>query len=733
VGTATMHAVVGVLTSTDSGTLTVAAGSESKLAFTAQPSNVAIASSITPAVQVSVEDAAGNVVTTATDTITVAIGTNPGTGTLSGTLGVNALAGVATFSTLNINNVGTGYTLTAAASGFTTVISSTFNVTAACTSSCQISGQVTGPWVRFVSVALSGGPSTPSPVLTDANGNYSFTGLMAGTYTITPTLAGYIYNPVAPQDAVNGNTVQNFTATSAVNSFSISGTVSYPTGSHTGTTLINVFPGNCTGCNAIAGTTLVTAPTPGGLLYTIRGLPSGTYSVNAEIDTQGTGIYNASNPEGSYAGNGEIVTITSSNAIGINFSVADRTAPAAQPPSLSGVFPSSGTAFIVYGPQNNSSEEVATSYKLYYGTDVNATNLGSVSIPAGNQQGVFILPGLTNGTAYYFKMSAVNSSGESALTSIVGPVTIGNSTAGANSVSGTITSNATPTGPLYVGLFSGTLGVYYQRIASPSTSQAYTISGVPNGDYQLFVVLDQNSNGYIDAGDITNFVGANGPLPITVSATTSGNNIALTSAAATTYVATNHTLSSGVNTYNLNVGLNIGTKLPVSATLFSGKNVAVPFDIDSSSGNNSYSPVYNNSISPTVGDVYQFLITYSDGSTSVVSTTVSAVLTSFAQNLAMNSPVAGTTTVPVLNWAAPASPPSVYNYRVGLSGNNVNWDYKGSKDGNGLPSTTTHVTYNVDGRANPNSPLTSGTYTWWVTVQDANSNTAQFQTTYTVP
>ena len=41
----------------------------------------------------------------------MAIGTNPGGGTLSGTTTVAAVAGVATFSNLSINKAGTGYTL----------------------------------------------------------------------------------------------------------------------------------------------------------------------------------------------------------------------------------------------------------------------------------------------------------------------------------------------------------------------------------------------------------------------------------------------------------------------------------------------------------------------------------------------------------------------------------------------------------------------------------------------
>ena len=100
----------------------------SKLAFTTQPSNTAVGAGITPAVQVSVEDANGNVVTSDSSNVTVAIGANPGSGTLGGTRTVAAINGVATFSNLSINKVGTGYTLTAADGTLTGATSSTFNI-----------------------------------------------------------------------------------------------------------------------------------------------------------------------------------------------------------------------------------------------------------------------------------------------------------------------------------------------------------------------------------------------------------------------------------------------------------------------------------------------------------------------------------------------------------------------------------------------------------------------------
>src|SRR5205823_5732999 len=74
------------------------------------------------------QDAGGNTASGFTGNITVAIGTNPSTGTLSGTKTVAAVAGVATFSGLSIDKAGTGYTLTATGAGSTT--STAFNITA---------------------------------------------------------------------------------------------------------------------------------------------------------------------------------------------------------------------------------------------------------------------------------------------------------------------------------------------------------------------------------------------------------------------------------------------------------------------------------------------------------------------------------------------------------------------------------------------------------------------------
>ena len=101
------------------------------IAFTVQPSRTLPLTTIQPAVQVTVLDALGNRATTYNGPVTVALGVNGGLlvpGTLSGTLTVNAVNGVATFSDLSIDQPGNGYTLVVNAVGLSGGQSTPFNI-----------------------------------------------------------------------------------------------------------------------------------------------------------------------------------------------------------------------------------------------------------------------------------------------------------------------------------------------------------------------------------------------------------------------------------------------------------------------------------------------------------------------------------------------------------------------------------------------------------------------------
>src|SRR5690349_15809913 len=152
-GTTTVAAVGGIATFLDlsvnrvgsSYTLTAAAagfapvtstafditpGTATQLVFTVQPSSAVAGTAISPAVQLSALDAAGNLAPTFVGNVTVALGNNPGGSTLGGTTTVTAAGGVATFSTLTLDKTSNGYWLTATATGLSTATSNSFNITA---------------------------------------------------------------------------------------------------------------------------------------------------------------------------------------------------------------------------------------------------------------------------------------------------------------------------------------------------------------------------------------------------------------------------------------------------------------------------------------------------------------------------------------------------------------------------------------------------------------------------
>jgi len=143
--------------------------------FTVQPSSTTAGEAIAPAVEVTVLDAQGNTATGFSGNITVAIGTNAGGGTLSGTTSVGAANGVATFSNLRIDKAGSGYTLAASASGLTGATSNSFDITPGAATQLSFTVQPTN-------TAAFGTISPPVQVTaSDAFGNVAttFTGQVA--------------------------------------------------------------------------------------------------------------------------------------------------------------------------------------------------------------------------------------------------------------------------------------------------------------------------------------------------------------------------------------------------------------------------------------------------------------------------------------------------------------------------------------------------------------------------
>jgi uncharacterized protein (DUF2141 family) len=599
------------------------------------------------------------------------------------------------------------------------------NVTAA------INGIITGAWVQGVTITMSGAAS--GTTTTDANGAYSFSNLPSGqSFTFTPSLSGYSYAPSSeavsiPAGSSTTVAAPTMTAVSVDPSFSISGTVSYA-GAASGPVYVLVYNSFNTcngGCSSNGGTFVRLSAGAG--TYTIRGLQSGSYTVSAYMDTLGTGQPNTSaDPSGSSA----TVVINSSNvSTGADIALADPTVAIPAAPQIGAVLPGNSSALILYNTAtDNNGNENATSYLLAWGTDPAASTGGSTETfqAQGNNATVAYLPNLVNGTAYYFKLLASTSAGSSAFSAVSGPVTIGAPT-GSNTVSGTVTFSGTATGPMIVALHSphGNGGIYYAVTgsqASPPTSGAsYSVTGVPSGNYQVAVIIDNNNTGVPSAGDFTYGLNGNASTFAVNGPTT--ENVVLPSANATAFVQTNYFNSGNGSGYGINPAAMSGTKQVVNVTLMSGPNMAVPFDMGFGQNGTNVNLV-DGSIAPIVGQSYGFLVTFSDGSSQILTGSISAVLgpNNVAQNLTASAASGADT--PTFSWTAPAVLPSFapFTYSLqNLGSNNI-----------GVLSSVT----SVDLATTPGAqPLSTGSYFWQVQVQDAigNSATVQVSTPYNAP
>jgi hypothetical protein len=207
--------------------------------------------------------------------------------------------------------------------------------------------------------------------------------------------------------------------------------------------------------------------------------------------------------------------------------------------------------------------------------------------------------------------------------------------------------------------------------------------------------------------------------------------------------------------YNLSFSVRAGNKLPVAVTLSSGPNMINPIDFGlcSSCGNTQFDNYTSiGGVVPTVGDTYNFTVTYSDGSQETGST-VSAQVTAFgstgaivgASDLVSNlspSATSSTSTTPTLTWTYPAgSSTANYVYSFYLSDNNGNtiWQIpRNNSNVNGFTyaqDPTGSLTWGTDpipgDNSTPTGSLNTTTqYNWQIQVQDSNGNSAQTSTYY---
>ena len=542
--------------------------------------------------------------------------------------------------------------------------------------------------------------TTPTATTTtsDSSGNYSFTGIPNGTYTITPSIAGASsslfypasYTSVTLNNSTNPNvTGENFNA--AVG-YTVSGTVSYTTGGapQTGQTYLVLNSNNCGG-NGGPGTSITNATLTSGGAFTIRGVPPGSYTLKAWMDPIGMGLQNAIDPTGNSS-----VTVLNANITSAAVTMTNPvyTTPSSNP-SINGIIPNPQGMLIEYGVSKNSnSVEDANQYIVEWSTSPTlgggsgggqfASIAGSHAFTANGDKGVWILTNsvagagsFASGTTYYFQARSFNtldtanphpsgwcnytSSGCSGTTGFTG-VTIGTPSCSGTctSVSGSVTIPAGITirsgASLYLGMIEldspggNPIGIYATEITNPASGANNFTVTVPSGPYYAVMgILDQNNIGEIAPGVITNLqdnISAN----ITVSGSTmTGQSATLPTAGSSAQVQTTYyqsTYSGGTSSaYQLNFSVRESNKLPVAVTLSSGPNlpnnsgtVAIDMGNCTDCGNPQFDYYFTlPGSTPALNDTYGFTVTYSDGSQDTGST-VNGAVTAFGSTGAIIGP-----------------------------------------------------------------------------------------------
>jgi len=664
------------------------------------------------------------------------------------------------------------------------------------------------PIAVTLSSNTSGSGFIPVTANTDSAGNYSFSNVPVDSYTITPvvttpssgTTPSSVFYPAATKIvtvSTSNLTAENFTVALG---YSVSGTVAYGGAQTSGQIYLRLNNSSC-GSNGALGTSIA-YPFTSGSTYTINGVPPGSYTLQAWMDnsanvipdglTSGTpsgvsnGVPNVVNPTGSTSGVSLTEDLISNAAVTLTDPTVTAVSNTTPGPSLNLVSPTDQGVVINFSPvTNTSSVEAVTAYQVQWSSSASFPSGSSTSsyyYEANGNRGIWILNNslngmtgtLTNGNAYYFRARGLLAGNKTAWTYYGGLSNPTSVTIGAAGYTGT-TSNAygrvylpssiTGAGQLYVGLYDQSTGtVYANRFTSLSSPASYSLY-LPNGEnYVFFTILDQNNNGLIDIGDITNLNSAYSS-PVTISQDTDLGDYTLaasnSTAAATTQMTQSTDISGTTTTsYGVILQLQAGVKLPVAAEL-SAPAVGVSYayllaPVDFSACTSCGSPQFDylpsiSSAVPTSKDDFQLQVTYSDGSTdSNVYASVSGV---GASNYSSSTPTtvaatglqrSGTSTTPNFGWTDPGSsstPSTASNYRYSFSlsdsNGNVVWQIPSSSaQVSTFDSTITDITWGSDPTGNTgNTPspssLTSGAvYTWSIKVVDSNGNSSTTQASF---
>ena len=744
----------------------------------------------------------GNGLTVTMSGITLNISGTPSTATLvSFTAQINDLTDSLSSSTQP-------YSITVHPSGGS--ISGTVNMPAYCSN-----GSSNLPLTFTITATPTSGTPQTTTTTSNGNyafasipfGTYTLTASVTGaeTQVYYPTA---ISNLTLSSGGTTSYTGENFSANVG---FNVTGTVSY-SGTQTGQTYLFLENNNCGGSgNGNPGTSI---SAPGSFtIHGVGPGNYSLYGVMDSIGIPGApqqGVENANDPHGSNTS----VSVTNADATGVGVTLANSSyATPTSNPTFQGIIPTTNGWLVLYKPptlttSSGSSVEDANEYTLEWSLPASGTDTaGNAYCALGGGTGGFQFLNVagshtfyatgtgtdvwivnnttmgagsfTSGQAYCFQARAINTLASTThpsgwadyntdslgnpqpVSAVTGTSFCSSSCttiSGAVSLPAGVTAN--PTAPLYIGIFQqsssgkGPSAIYATEVlpGSVGASNAYSLT-IPTGSgYTVFGILDQNNDGMIDANDVTNVINNQSTGTSYTLGSYTNQNVTLPSANSQAYVQTYYNgCGTGCGGYSVDLTVNEGNKLPVSAELMSGPNLLSPVDLSSSaSGGDNGRFQYYGSIpggAPSVGDTYSLNVTYSDATSETITGKVvgwnsSPTLVGGPSVVPSSLVVSNLSAdMPNFSWTDSSNSMlstdyytfSLYQTSGSCPGNNCTiWQIPGNNsNSSGFSSSTTSILWNQDPISGDNSsptenPLISGDqYGWTISVQDANSNQVQ--------
>ena len=237
----------------------------------------------------------------------------------------------------------TGYLFNPASKPVTISSANAGNIDFAVTNAYNITGTISGA-PQGVTVTLSGAGTATTT--TNSIGYYEFTGLLNGSYTVTPTMPGYTLSPASQSVSISssnaGNT--NFAVVFGIaGNAGVSGvTITLVHSSGTSTTSVTDASGNYSALGLAAGTYTISAGLAGYSMNPLNQKATVTCDVKTGIDFTATAAANIYSISGTASVGGVALRLSGDNS-GIVYTSASGTY------AFTGLLPGSYTILVTGG------------------------------------------------------------------------------------------------------------------------------------------------------------------------------------------------------------------------------------------------------------------------------------------------------------------------------------------------------------------------------------------------